>query len=228
MPNDGSRTNHRLRADMRRYADDDEVDLVVVGAGAGGGVLTQRLARAGWSVVLPRRRPVLGPRHRLGQRRARLARTVLDRAPPDRRRRPGAARAPTTPAAASAARWCTTPATRRGFTRRTSTPHSRRRRRRRLADLLRRPAARTTSRSSRAARRRAGLAVGRPAHATRTAPHPVGGNGQIVPARRAARWASRRGSGRSPSPTAASATARTASTAASACRAARSTPRPAR
>src|SRR5207248_2605178 len=30
----------------------DEVDLVVVGAGAGGSVLTQRLARAGWSVVV--------------------------------------------------------------------------------------------------------------------------------------------------------------------------------
>ncbi len=51
IPNDGSRTNHALRRDMRRYADDDEVDLVVVGAGAGGSVLTQRLARAGWSVV---------------------------------------------------------------------------------------------------------------------------------------------------------------------------------
>ncbi len=51
IPNDGSRTNHRLRTDMRRYADGDEVDLVVVGAGAGGSVLTQRLARAGWRVV---------------------------------------------------------------------------------------------------------------------------------------------------------------------------------
>jgi choline dehydrogenase-like flavoprotein len=51
IPNDGSRTNHRLRLDMRRYAPSDEVDLVVVGAGAGGSVLTQRLARAGWSVV---------------------------------------------------------------------------------------------------------------------------------------------------------------------------------
>jgi len=51
IPNDGSRTNHRLRADMRRFADTDEVDLVVVGAGAGGGVLTQRLARAGWTIV---------------------------------------------------------------------------------------------------------------------------------------------------------------------------------
>ncbi len=32
--------------------DDDEVDLVVVGAGAGGSVLAQRLARPGWRVVI--------------------------------------------------------------------------------------------------------------------------------------------------------------------------------
>jgi choline dehydrogenase-like flavoprotein len=51
IPNDGTRTNHRLRADMRRFDDNDEVDLVVIGAGAGGAVLTQRLARAGWKVV---------------------------------------------------------------------------------------------------------------------------------------------------------------------------------
>ncbi|GAA1894902.1 GMC family oxidoreductase [Lapillicoccus jejuensis] len=51
LPTDGSRTNHRLREDMRRFDDEDEVDLVVVGAGAGGSVLTQRLARAGWRVV---------------------------------------------------------------------------------------------------------------------------------------------------------------------------------
>jgi choline dehydrogenase-like flavoprotein len=37
---------------MRRYDDSDEVDLVVVGAGAGGSVLAQRLARAGWRVVI--------------------------------------------------------------------------------------------------------------------------------------------------------------------------------
>lgn len=52
IPNDGSRTNHRLRADMRRYPADDEVDVVIVGAGAGGATLGQRLARAGWTVVL--------------------------------------------------------------------------------------------------------------------------------------------------------------------------------
>jgi len=51
LPNDGSRTNHRLRQDMRRFGGEDEVDLVVVGCGAGGGVLTQRLARRGWRVV---------------------------------------------------------------------------------------------------------------------------------------------------------------------------------
>jgi choline dehydrogenase-like flavoprotein len=37
---------------MRRYHDDDEVDLVIVGAGAGGSVLAQRLARAGWRIVI--------------------------------------------------------------------------------------------------------------------------------------------------------------------------------
>jgi choline dehydrogenase-like flavoprotein len=51
LPNDGTRTPHALRRDMRRFHDTDEVDLVVVGCGAGGGVLTQRLARAGWQVV---------------------------------------------------------------------------------------------------------------------------------------------------------------------------------
>ena len=44
LPNDGSRTNHRLRDEMRRFDQSEEVDLVVIGCGAGGGVLTQRLA----------------------------------------------------------------------------------------------------------------------------------------------------------------------------------------
>lgn len=51
IPASQERTNHRLSADMRRFADDDEVDVVVVGCGAGGATLTQRLARAGWKVV---------------------------------------------------------------------------------------------------------------------------------------------------------------------------------
>jgi choline dehydrogenase-like flavoprotein len=36
---------------MRLFADTDEVDIAIVGCGAGGSVLAQRLARAGWRVV---------------------------------------------------------------------------------------------------------------------------------------------------------------------------------
>jgi choline dehydrogenase-like flavoprotein len=51
LPNDGTRTNHQLRRDMRHFRDEDEVDLAIVGCGAGGGVLLQRMASAGWNVV---------------------------------------------------------------------------------------------------------------------------------------------------------------------------------
>jgi choline dehydrogenase-like flavoprotein len=51
LPTDGSRTNFSLIERMRRFADSDVVDLVVVGCGAGGSTLVQRMARAGWSVV---------------------------------------------------------------------------------------------------------------------------------------------------------------------------------
>src|SRR6478735_9995063 len=51
LPADGKRVNHQLRQDMRRFDDSDEVDLLVVGCGAGGSTLIQRLARAGWKVV---------------------------------------------------------------------------------------------------------------------------------------------------------------------------------
>ncbi len=37
---------------MRRYPESEEVDLVIVGAGAGGSVLGQRLARDGWRIVI--------------------------------------------------------------------------------------------------------------------------------------------------------------------------------
>jgi len=40
------------RERMRAYRDEDEVDLAIVGAGAGGSVLAQRLARHGWRVVV--------------------------------------------------------------------------------------------------------------------------------------------------------------------------------
>ncbi len=51
VPAGQERTDHRLRADMRRFDDDDEIDLVVVGCGAGGATVLQRLARAGWKVA---------------------------------------------------------------------------------------------------------------------------------------------------------------------------------
>ncbi len=51
LPADGKRVNHQLRHDMRRFDDTDEVDLVVVGCGAGGSTMIQRLARAGWRVL---------------------------------------------------------------------------------------------------------------------------------------------------------------------------------
>jgi choline dehydrogenase-like flavoprotein len=44
-------SNWQLNTDMREYAPGDEVDFCIVGTGAGGGVLAQRLARYGFSVV---------------------------------------------------------------------------------------------------------------------------------------------------------------------------------
>jgi choline dehydrogenase-like flavoprotein len=42
---------HRLQDEMRHYDDADEVDVVVIGCGAGGSTLLQRIARAGWRAV---------------------------------------------------------------------------------------------------------------------------------------------------------------------------------
>jgi len=49
------------RERMRRFRDEDEVDLLIVGCGAGGAVLAQRLARAGWRVVVLERGPFWDP-----------------------------------------------------------------------------------------------------------------------------------------------------------------------
>ncbi len=49
------------RERMRRYRDEDEVDLVIVGAGAGGSVLAQRLARHGWRIVILEAGPFWDP-----------------------------------------------------------------------------------------------------------------------------------------------------------------------
>ena len=123
LPNDGTRTNHALRRDMRRFDDDDEVDLVIVGCGAGGSVLAQRLARRGWKVVAfdagpfwdPDRDWVSderGPTICIGPNRGSSPATTRSRS------------VPTTPDAESADRWCTSPDTSRGFIRPISTPAS--------------------------------------------------------------------------------------------------------
>jgi choline dehydrogenase-like flavoprotein len=46
---------------MARYADDFSVDLAIVGSGAGGATLAQRLARRGWKVVLLESGPFWDP-----------------------------------------------------------------------------------------------------------------------------------------------------------------------
>lgn len=51
LTRDGSREEPRLRQEMRRFADADEVDIAIIGCGAGGSVMLQRLARAGWDAV---------------------------------------------------------------------------------------------------------------------------------------------------------------------------------
>ena len=48
-------------ATMRRYRDDDAVDLLIVGCGAGGGTLAQRLAREGWRIVVLESGPFWNP-----------------------------------------------------------------------------------------------------------------------------------------------------------------------
>ena len=46
---------------MARYRDDEPVDIAIVGAGAGGGVLAQRLARRGWRAVVFEKGPFWDP-----------------------------------------------------------------------------------------------------------------------------------------------------------------------
>jgi choline dehydrogenase-like flavoprotein len=46
---------------MRRYDPSETVDMVIVGAGAGGVTLAQRLARAGWRIVILERGPFWDP-----------------------------------------------------------------------------------------------------------------------------------------------------------------------
>ena len=210
---------------MRRFADDDELDLVIVGCGAGGATLLQRLARAGWKVVGARRRPVLGSRRRLGQRRAgshRLYWTeprVIAGADPVPLGSNNSGRG----VGGSMVHFA-------GYTPRFHPSDFRTYRSTASAPTGRsatRTCGRTTKHSKRSCRSPARTGRGATRTATRYSPQPVGGNGEIF-LRGAAAAGIEPGSGRSPSPTAGSGTGPTASTGGSASRAARSTPRPPR
>ncbi|MER7705714.1 GMC family oxidoreductase [Kitasatospora sp. NPDC097605] len=61
LPPDGHGFDHALVRDMRRFPDSEEVDLVIVGCGAGGATLAQRMARHGWSVVVLEAGPFWDP-----------------------------------------------------------------------------------------------------------------------------------------------------------------------
>jgi choline dehydrogenase-like flavoprotein len=51
IPAGHGRVNEELRTRMRTFDDEDEIDAVIVGCGAGGSTMAQRLARAGWRVA---------------------------------------------------------------------------------------------------------------------------------------------------------------------------------
>ena len=104
-----------LPAPTRKFADSEEVDYCIVGVGSAGGVLVQRLARAGFRVVGLEAGPVLGHRTRLGERRKRLAQALLERSAHHRRRAIPSPSARTTAEKASAAAPCTGPRSRRAF-----------------------------------------------------------------------------------------------------------------
>lgn len=50
-----------LQEQMARYDDSHSIDLAIVGAGAGGGTLAQRLGRRGWKVVVLEKGPFWDP-----------------------------------------------------------------------------------------------------------------------------------------------------------------------
>ncbi len=211
---------------MRRYDDSDEVDICIVGAGAGGSVLAQRLARAGWKVVIIEAGPFWHPdedwvsdeagSHQLYWTEKRIIggadpiETGQEQLRARRRRVDGPLRRATVPA----------------FTPPTSRP------RRSTASAR---TGRSPTRTSAPTTKRSKPSCPWPARTGRGAiPTPIRSRPTRSPrpprccgAAPSSR-ASRCGSDRSASSTAPSGTARTASTGAIACRAARSTPRPAR
>ena len=191
----------------------------IVGCGAGGSVLAQRLARHGWRVVVFEAGPFWDPdkdwvsdeagSHKLYWNEPRVDLGPGPRPPRVEQLRAGAWAAP----------WSTSPATRLACIHRTSAL---------FPPTGSVPTGRSPTRSCEPYYEQIEQELpvagqhwpwGDP-HGYPQSPHPVSGNGQAF-LRAASSWASRRGSGRWPSSTGGSATDRTASTAASACRAAR-------
>ena len=211
---------------MRRYRDEDEVDLVVVGAGAGGSVLAQRLARAGWRIVMLEAGPFWHPdqdwvsdeagSHALYWTQKR----ILGGDDPIELGKNNSGRG----VGGSMVHYA-------GYTPRFHPMRLRdvhpRRRRSGLAHRLRGHPSPLRAHRTRVAGGRTELALGLPTPLL-LCPTPDFGSGRQTLARGPSGSASRCGSDRSESSTVRSATGRTASTAATACRAARSTRRPAR
>ena len=169
LPTTGPARTTRFAATCAASTDDDEVDLAIVGCGAGGSVLAQRLARRGWRVVALDAGPFWDPGPRLGERRTRARTTSTG---PNRGSSPATTR--------RARRQQLRPRRRRfdGALRRlraplpsVGLPHAHRRRgRRRLADRLRGSARPTTSDSRTSCRSRARTGRGATRTATRTRP----------------------------------------------------------
>ena len=77
---------------MREYPENEPVDFVIVGTGAGGGTLACKLAEYGFSVVALRCRRVVASAGGIRLRRGAPAQAVLDRRAHLRRRKPAEAR----------------------------------------------------------------------------------------------------------------------------------------
>ena len=211
---------------MARYRDEDEVDLVVIGAGAGGCTLAQRLARRGWRIVVLESGPFWDPDRDWVSDEAGASKLywneprVIGGEDPVELGKNNSGHG----VGGSMVHYA-------GYAPRF---HPSDFRTRSLDGVgadwpisYAGPQARTTSWSrpscrSRASTGRGGTRTATPTRRTRSPP------ARNAPARARGRPGSRFASGRSRSPTARSATARTASTVASACRAARSTRRPRR
>ncbi len=156
---------------MCHYADDDEVDMVIIGCGAGGGVLAQRLARAGWRVCVLERGPFWDPERdwvsdEAGSHIYWNDVRIIGGADPVEMGKNNSGHG----VGGSMVHYA-------GYALAFIRPTSRvdpRRRGRRLADRLPRPEAALPARRARAPGRRAGLAWGDP-HSYPHSPHPICG-----------------------------------------------------